>query len=184
MPCCRIVWTICKCLLSCLSSSFTERALQFRANFNIDDEREAVIRICQLVGGMPLGIELAVSWLKTLTCEEIADEIEKNIDLLTAQTRDGDQRHQSIRQIFESTWDMLSDDEQAVFMRLSVFQGMPTRHAIQSITGSSLVTLLALTDKALLIPDDNGRYQMHEVLREYTFEKMVASPVGCGCGQL
>lgn len=153
---------------------FADRASQFRSNFDLEKEWLSVVRICQLVGGMPLGIELAVSWLKTLTCEEIATEIERNIDLLTAQTRDVDIRHQSIRQIFEATWEMLTAEEKLVFMRLSAFQGMPTRHAIQAITCCSLMTLMGLTDKALLVPDEQGRYLMHELLREFAFEKLQA----------
>ncbi len=154
---------------------FVERAQQFRRHLDIEAELPHIIRICQLVGGMPLGIELAVAWLKTLSCAEIATEIEKNNDLLTAQMRDIAERHQSIRTIFDSTWDMLTSDEQTIFMRLSIFRGTPTRQAIQTVTGAGLLTLSGLVDKALLIPTDDGRYQIHALLSQYAYEKLEAS---------
>jgi len=154
---------------------FAERAQQFRKDFDIHEELPHIIRICQLVGGMPLGIELAVAWLKTLSCAEIATEIEKNFDLLTAQMRDMAERHQSIRVIFDATWQMLDEEERAVFMRLSVFRDIPTRNAIQSVTNASLLTLSSLADKTLLIPTEDGRYQIHELLRQYAYEKLEAS---------
>jgi len=154
---------------------FIERAQQFRRNLTIEDELPHIIRICQLVGGMPLGIELAVAWLRTLSCAEIATEIEQNNDLLTAQMRDIAERHQSIRTIFDSTWQMLTADEQTIFMRLSIFRGTPTRQAIQTVTGAGLLALSGLVDKALLISTDNGRYQIHALLRQYALEKLEAS---------
>lgn len=151
---------------------FVEHAQQFRRNFDLQTELPHIIRICQLVGGMPLGIELAVAWLKTLSCAEIASEIEKNFDLLTAQMRDIEERHQSIRIIFDATWEMLTTDEQTLFMQLSIFRDKPTRQAIQTVTNAHLLTLSSLADKALLIPVDDGHYQVHELLRQYAYEKL------------
>ncbi len=154
---------------------FVEHAQQFRSNFNLESELPHIIRICQLVGGMPLGIELAVAWLKTLSCAEIASEIGKNFDLLTAQVRDIAERHQSIRVIFDSTWALLTADERKLFMQLSVFRDKPTRQAIQTVTGAHLLTLSSLADKALLIPVDGGRYLLHGLLRQYAYEKLQES---------
>ncbi len=70
---------------------------------------------------------------------------------------------------------MLSDDEQSVFMRLSVFRDNPTRHAIQSVTHAGLLTLSTLADKALIIPTEHGRFQIHELLRQYAYKKLTHS---------
>ena len=154
---------------------FLERSHRYKRHLDIEAELTHVIRVCQLVGGMPLGIELAVAWLNTLSVEGIANELARSVDLLTAQMRDISSRHQSIQVIFESTWVMLRANEKAAFMRLSIFRGMPTHHAIQAITGASLIALSGLVDKALLIPTDDGRYQIHELLRQYAQEKLQAS---------
>ena len=154
---------------------FEERARRIQPHFSLEDNLSYVIRICQLVGGMPLGIELAVVWLKTLSSAEIAGELQRNTDMLTAQMRDIPERHQSIRIVFNASWEMLTSDEQSAFMRLSVFRGTPTRQAIQVVSGASLMTLSGLADKALIFPYENGRYQIHELLRQYAFEKLESS---------
>ena len=79
------------------------------------------------------------AWLTTLSCAEICDELQKNLDLLTAQMRDIPQRHQSIRVVFDATWQMLNDEERNAFMRLSVFRGTPTRQAITGCHGCWIV---------------------------------------------
>ena len=59
---------------------FLQRARQTRADFRlIDDDRPALLRICQLVQGLPLALELAASWVRTLSCREIAGEIERGL---------------------------------------------------------------------------------------------------------
>src|SRR5438093_6963430 len=75
---------------------FVERAKQVAPGFALDDTTE-VLRICRLVDGMPLGIELAASWVSVLSCTEIADEIAGNIDFLATSTRDVPDRHRSLR---------------------------------------------------------------------------------------
>src|SRR5262249_54439816 len=75
---------------------FVERARRVRGDFALTAEQAQVIRILRLVQGMPLGIELAVVWLKTLTCTQIADEIQCNLDFLVTPLRNTPERHQSI----------------------------------------------------------------------------------------
>src|SRR5262249_51996499 len=62
---------------------FVQHARRAKASFALTDmNRPAVVRICRLVGGMPLAIELAASWVRALSCEAIADEIERSLDIL------------------------------------------------------------------------------------------------------
>ncbi|MEO1289158.1 MAG: NB-ARC domain-containing protein, partial [Chloroflexota bacterium] len=154
---------------------FLERSNRYKRNLDVEVELPHIIRVCQLVGGMPLGIELAVAWLNTLSVEGIANELIRSVDLLTAQMRDISSRHKSIQVIFESTWLMLRENERETFMRLSIFRGIPTRRAIQAVTGASLLALSGLVDKALLIPTIDGRYQIHELLRQQAHEKLQES---------
>lgn len=154
---------------------FAERARRIRDNFNLEEEQSCVARICQLVGGMPLGIELAVAWLKSLSCDAIATEIQRSADILATRMRDMPERHQSIRAVFDSSWEMLSSNERDAFTRLSVFRGSVTHQAMQSISGANLLTISALVDKAMLNTLDNGRYQIHELLRQYAYEKLEES---------
>lgn len=155
---------------------FTERARRVQPNFSPAAEREAVARICRLVEGMPLAIELAAAWTKMLTCPVIADEISRNLDILTSNRRNVPDRQQSMRAIFDQTWQQLSQPERDVFMRLSVFRGGFRRRAAEQVAGASLPLLSLLQDKALLRWDPAGRYHIHELLRQYAAEQLAQSP--------
>ena len=86
------------------------------------DEQNAIVRICRLVAGMPLGILLAASWIPLLSPQTIADEITRNLDFLEAELRDLPERHHSLRAVFTQSWQQLADMERTVFMRLAVFR--------------------------------------------------------------
>src|SRR5579859_3962843 len=135
-----------------------------------------VARICRLVEGVPLGILLAAAWIKTLSLGEIAAEIGQNLDFLESEQRDLPARHRSIRAVFDTTWDRLTDAERDVFMKLSVFRGGFTREAVQAVTGTSLKVLASLVNKSLVRRDPAGRYEVHELLRQYAARQLDASP--------
>lgn len=80
-----------------------------------------------------------------------------------------------MRAAFEPTWNRLTEDERSVFSKLSVFRGGFTREAAEQVAGATLRTLTALVDKSLLRIDANGRYDLHELLRQYASEKLAAS---------
>lgn len=140
------------------------------------DKASVIARICRAVEGMPLGIELAASWAKTLTCEEIADEIERSLDFLTTPLRDFPTRHRSIRAVFDHSWAFLNEEERAVFQRLSVFRGGFLRDAAEQVAGATLSLLSSLVDKSLLQHSASGRYQFHELLRQYAEQKLMGAP--------
>jgi predicted ATPase/transcriptional regulator with XRE-family HTH domain len=157
---------------------FLQRARQASQNFSLEGEDTAAIaRICKLVGGLPLAIELAASWVRILSCQEIALELERSLDLLETRKHDVPERHRSIRTVFEHTWEMLTDEERNLLMKLSVFQGVFSRAAAVATTGTSLLMLSTLVDKSLLrhskTPD---RYELHELIRQYTFTELQYNP--------
>jgi predicted ATPase/transcriptional regulator with XRE-family HTH domain len=130
-------------------------------------ERACVARICRLVEGMPLGIELAAAWVRMLPCNEIAAEIERTIDFLAASARDVPARHRSLRAVFEHSWNLLTDEERAALRTLSVFRGGFRREAAEWVAGATLPLLTALVDKSLLRRSGTGRYDTHELVRQY-----------------
>jgi predicted ATPase/DNA-binding CsgD family transcriptional regulator len=151
---------------------FVERALQIRRDFSVGDEQLAVIQICQLVDGLPLAIELAAGWLKTLSCADIIKQIRRGIDFLATRNHDVPERHRSIRAVFDHSWDLLSTDEQAVFPRLSVFRGGFTLDAVEHVADATLITLSGLVEKSMVRRDASGRYDVHELLRQYGEENL------------
>lgn len=162
---------------------FTLRARQVRHNFAPDDNREQVIRICQLVGSMPLALELAASWSRLLSCEAIAAEIADNLDFLATNLHDVPERHRSMRAVFDHSWRLLSEDEQRVFCRLSVLRGSFTREAAEAIAGARLPVLASLVSQSLLRVDHAGNYTLHELLRQYAEEHLRRSPADAAQAQ-
>jgi predicted ATPase len=156
---------------------FLSAAQRIRPAFELaNDDLRYLSRICRLVYGMPLGIELAASWVGMLTLPEIADEISQGLDFLETQMADAPERHRSIQAVFDYSWRLLSAEEQAIFMRLAVFRGGFTRAAAQAVTGAGLRQLLTLMDKSLLKRDaDSGRFSVHELLRQYAEAALDAS---------
>ncbi len=151
---------------------FAERARRVRHNFSLADHPADVIRICQLTEGMPLALELAAGWLKVLSCAEIANEIQRGLDFLAADVRDVPERHRSMAAAFAQSWKLLTDDEQKTFRRMSVFRGGFTREAAENVTGATLQILASLVDKSLLRVSESGRYDVHELLRQYGEAKL------------
>jgi diguanylate cyclase (GGDEF)-like protein len=136
------------------------------------ERRRSIERICGLVDGMPLAIELAASWVSALDCPEIAQEIERNLDFLSSRLRDAPERHRSVRAVFESSWRRLSDHERLALKRLSVFRGGFSGIEAQEVAGASSHELLSLTDKSLIRRDPGGRFAAPEVLRQYAGQKL------------
>ncbi|MBL8058698.1 MAG: tetratricopeptide repeat protein [Anaerolineales bacterium] len=156
---------------------FEQAARKARLDFTLAaDDLPAVIRICELVEGFPLGLELAAAWVKTLSCREITREIERSLDFLASPLRNTAQRHQSLRAIFESSWTLLEPAEQAVYPSLTVFVGAFTRAAAEAVADAPLARLSALVDKSLLYHRPDGRYDLHQALRQYAGEKLAEQP--------
>jgi predicted ATPase/transcriptional regulator with XRE-family HTH domain len=156
---------------------FIQRARQILPGFALEQhERPWVVRICQMVAGMPLGIELAASWVSMLTCQEIAQEIAHSLDFLSTSMRDLPERQRSMRIVLDYSWQMLSADEQQVLCRLSVFRGGFQRQAAEQVAGASLLTLSTLLKRTLLQRTAVGRYNLHELVRQYSASHLAADP--------
>jgi predicted ATPase/class 3 adenylate cyclase len=156
---------------------FVERAQQVDAGFELgEEEHEHVARICRLVDGMPLGIELAAAWVSVLPCSEIADEIETTIGFLETSMRDVPDRHRSLRAAFDHSWRLLTDEQQRCFRQLSVFRGPFSREAAAVVAGADLGLLSELVAKSLVRRLELGHYELHELLRQYAAERLAEDP--------
>jgi predicted ATPase/DNA-binding SARP family transcriptional activator len=140
------------------------------------EDAPAIARICHLVDGMPLGLELAAPWVRSMSCQEIANEIERNLDFLATSMRNVPQRHRSLRAIFDQTWGGLNEVERTVMRQMSVFRGGCTREAANEVAGASLPVLASLADKSLLRWTERGRHEMHGLVRQFAAEILAADP--------
>ncbi len=155
---------------------FAEHASRVRRGFSLSENLRAVMRICQLVEGIPLAIELAASWSRTLSPDQIAAEIQSNIDFLATRMRNVDESHRSMQAVFDQSWSLLNRAEQSVFTRLSVFRGGFDPKAAKDVAAASLMILSSLADKSLVRIETNGRYQIHELLRQFGADRMASAP--------
>jgi predicted ATPase/DNA-binding CsgD family transcriptional regulator len=151
---------------------FAQRAARMRQNFDAEAELAAIVRICQLLQGNPLALELAATWVRALTCQQIVDELQRGLDILNTNLRDVEQRHRSMAAVFEQSWKLLSADEQETFKRLSIFCSHFSQEAACKIAGVSLLQLANLVDHSLLRLVNNGRYEIHELVRAYALQRL------------
>ncbi|MGB0385932.1 MAG: AfsR/SARP family transcriptional regulator [Ardenticatenaceae bacterium] len=136
------------------------------------DEQAVIVRICQLVGGMPLAIEIAAAWVRMYDCETIAQEIARNLDFMVSPLRDMPLRHRSMRAVYQHSWDLLSAAEQTALLEISVFRGGFNMKAASSVTSATVLELMGLLDKSLLRRTEGGRYEIHELLRKFAAEQL------------
>lgn len=156
---------------------FLQSARRAKPSFELTaDMLTPVSRICRQVSGMPLGIVLAAAWVDMLSLDEIAAEIERSLDFLETEMRDLPTRQRSLRAVFAYSWALLSSDEQAAFQRLAIFRGGFTREAAHAVSDASLRTLAALVNQSLLQRRPDGRYAIHELLRQYAESRLIANP--------
>ncbi len=152
---------------------FLQRARRAHVGYNFTvQDYPSILHICQLVEGMPLGIELAAAWVRTLSCDEIARQIEHGLDFLSVTTRDLPTRHRSMRAVFDHSWKVLPEEEKQVLARLSVFRGGFRREAAEEIAGTTLSMLSALVAKSLVRRNGENRYDLHELVRQFAAENL------------
>jgi predicted ATPase/DNA-binding CsgD family transcriptional regulator len=153
---------------------FVERARQVLPKFSLapGENQNSVIRLCQLVEGLPLALELAASWLRVLSCQGIVAELERKLDVLETTRRDIPARHRSMRAVFDASWKLLTEPERLSLKRLAVFQGSFGLEAALAVTQTPLKVISSLVDKSLLQRNQQERYHLHELLRQYTLEQL------------
>jgi predicted ATPase/DNA-binding SARP family transcriptional activator len=155
---------------------FCQVAQRMRPDFSLSTEnRKDIARICALVSGVPLGIVLAASWIEMLDPDEICTEIERGFEFLETDLRELPARQRSVEAVFEQTWKLLNAQERSISQQLSIFRGGFTRQAAMAVTEVELPSLLALVHKFLLRRMFSDRYEIHELLRQYSLQKLLTS---------
>lgn len=153
---------------------FVERAKTVCPDFTVTAEnRPDILRICKLVDGWPLAIELASAWAKVLPCSEIAQEIAHTVDFLTTPWGNLPPKHHNLRVVFMHSWTLLAPGEKMAFRRLALFPGSFARDMALQVADVELNDISSLVDKSFLHVHSPGRYMVHGVLRQYGYEKLL-----------
>jgi len=160
---------------------FTTGAKRNHPGFELAPGNVGSVRlICSLVRGMPLSILLAASWVPILSTAEIADHLTdklgSNVDFLRADWQDVPARQRSLRAVLDHSWRLLTIREQAVVQALSVFRGGFTHPVARQVVGVTLWELRALVNKSIVCRLVDGRYEIHELTRQYVARKLSQAP--------
>jgi predicted ATPase len=156
---------------------FEDRARLLRPGFRPAADLAAVGRVCRLVAGVPLAIELAARWVRSASPAAIADRLAAGGELLATTAPDVEPRHRSMASVLDWSWELLGDGERQALARLSVMRGgFDLDDAAAAVAGAGLPLLAGLVDHSLVEAGEDGRHGMHELLRQYAAQRLAADP--------
>jgi len=164
---------------------FTERAAAVTPDFEVtEDNQAAVVRICHLVEGLPLAVELAATWLRVLSPEQIRDRLTDRLALLTRGSRVMPDRQRTLRGCIDWSYELCTRAERRMWARLSVFAGGFDADSVARVCDGEQVApdylgevLESLRRKSILIREESAdRYRMLETLREYGAGRLAGEP--------
>jgi predicted ATPase/DNA-binding CsgD family transcriptional regulator len=140
-----------------------------------DTEKMQIAEICNLLGGMPLAIEIAAGWASVLSIEDTLNRLKSSFDLLKTDERNRPERQQSIQATLDYSWNLLSPESQQVLLALSVFNyaSFPF-DAAQKIAGATPEIIKQLLDTALLQRSGHKRFIFHPIICQYVMERLQA----------
>ncbi len=137
-----------------------------------EEEMLAIWRICHAVEGSPIAIEMAAGSMWKMTATEIADQIKHGMTKLTTVMQDVPARHRSVQAVFDYSWYLSEPAEQQTLARLAIFPADFDAEAAQAITNTTSDSLLLLTARSLIRQMDNGRFNLHPLVRQFAAEKL------------
>jgi len=165
---------------------FQERAAAVKPNFALTAENAlAVATICTRLDGLPLAIELAAARIKLLSPSAMQARLESRLQLLTGGAKDLPVRQQTLRGTIDWSYGLLSQAEQALFRRVSVFVGGCTLEGVEAVCNTRqdlelnvLEGIESLVDKSLVQQierlEGESRFVLLDTIREYGLERLVA----------
>ena len=166
---------------------FEERAQLTQPDFILARENATfVTQICSLLDGIPLAIELAAARVNIFSTAQIAARLVDCFDLLTGGARTALPHHQTIRASIDWSWNLISDAEQTLLRRLTIFAGGWTLEAAEAVCStagiesqqvSELITQLVA--KSLVIANRQAgrerRFHLHATINQYAYEKLATT---------
>ena len=152
---------------------FVERASLVNPHFALGEaEAASVSRICSLLDGAPLAIAIAAAQTASLSCREIANDVETALDAFSSYLPSAPPEQQGFRAIMDLAWRMLSEDERSMLRRASIFVADFDATAASKVMGAEPVHIDALIARSVLIRNTEGRLELHSLVREYAQQKL------------
>jgi non-specific serine/threonine protein kinase len=162
---------------------FIDRAKLVRPGFDVTAENaSALASICARLDGMPLAIELAAPRLRSMSVDELSQRLDQRFALLTDGSRTALPRHRTLRSTIDWSYDLLTEREQAMLRRVTVFAGGWTLASAEQVCAGDGIDasdvceqLTSLVDKSLAVTDEKAgatRYRMLETVRQYALDRL------------
>jgi predicted ATPase/DNA-binding SARP family transcriptional activator len=152
---------------------FAARARAVRPSFELGAANARVVAaICVALDGLPLAIELAAARTRQLEPEAMLGRLESRLELLGSGPRDAPARQRTLRATLDWSYELLTEDEQALLARFAVFSGGATVEAAEAVCGAGDLDSLAARS---LVVREEPRFRMLETIREYGLERLAAS---------
>ncbi len=167
---------------------FAQSAARLQTKFTLSRETlPAVGRICRLVQGNPLAIEMAAAWLERHTPSQIAAQIAMELETLAASRQDLAERQRGARAVFVKSWEQLSAAEKSTLKRATIFRGGFDSQAARAVLAvdegrenaaemeaNCELSLGDLVEKALLLEEEAGRFYLQPLVADYAAERLGA----------
>jgi predicted ATPase len=168
---------------------FVERAIAAKEDFQVTNSNTPVLcSVCQRLDGIPLAIELAATRVRSMPVEQIEARLHDRFRLLSGGSRTALPRQQTLRALIDWSYDLLTDQEKTLLLRLSVFAGGWTLEAAEKVCSGETIeefevldVLLSLVEKSLVVYEDqNGRarYRLLETIRQYARDRLIKAAEG------
>ena len=141
-----------------------------------DLDRDEALGVCRVVGGSPLGIELAAPWLRVMSAAEVVAQIGGDAALLSGAGTDAPARHRSIDAAMAHSWRLATPNEREVIEALASFSAPFTRELAAEVADATPLVLRDLVDKSLLRAHPGGRYGFHPLVRQHAAGRLAADP--------
>lgn len=163
-----------------------DKSLSIRPDLNVKARKDSLVSICRRLDGLPLAIELAAARLRHYPVTALLERLSSRLDVLVSGTRDSPPRQRTMRDAIEWSYQLLSDEERAIFQTSSLFAGGGTPEALavlaketDSVVSAVDELVTSLADKHLISVHESGvgliRFEMLETIREYAYEQLEAS---------
>ena len=164
---------------------FVERARRTQPTFALTAENAgAIAQLCRLVAGSPLALELAAPWVEHFGVAEMVDILARGgFEFLASAAPEAQPRHRSLHTVFVTSWKLLQPSAQRTLAQISVFRGGFQRQALEAVTDATLADLQTLVSQSLLWRKGPGRYEMHDLLRQFAAAQLVTQEASTNIGQ-
>lgn len=161
---------------------FIQRAADAGTAVDVVTERDVIVELCRHIDGLPLAIELAAARTTTMSPAQILEKVGSRFRLLRAKDRRTD-RHQTLQNMIDWSYEMLTDEQKAVLQRLSVFDGFFDMSSVEQVIADDdldeftvVDTVDELVSKSLVTAEQVGdivTLRLMETVREYAMALLI-----------